>query len=555
MNAEKSLHQVAITQKTPFLFRMLSGVAIISMMLSCSLFQPGGSSSDGTIKVGDAEIKADPTSGDLQQSEEEIIDYLRKPLREELGGNSDAIFNKLDNATNELLREIQQELDIQSHRPPGHAQFGGIYGVGITLWTIQEELFKKGEGSYDRQKKESFGNDSTMESDIHFTLDNAKLTGDAKITITSTENSDEGTMTYNIKYDLDACPDGDGRVKANFDINMGMGGGKIGNANTAAQGTAKGSMTGYVNDNAELTKYDFDVTSSLALQASKGKVTKGEFSESKISFTAHNMEQGKSNLQISDFSSMETRKSSAAKWATREEAGRIGLEYAHIFMILALHIAEKQWQNGYCVEIQVEGAEESNQLRPGDSDAFTAKVHHKFESADITAPITPTLSGEKSIDPSKKKDSPVDYTYQSPPEKDKEATITLETRSKRGADKTTISYKTVKDSYTVSGSIDEFSFTGVICDPNQPFTIEGAGGGGSATFSFTPGNSLSGTYTYKGRAGPIALSGNGPYEIKPGANGYGTLMLGGQGCVNATNCTSGTDPLDLSPLQDSSSCK
>ena len=56
----------------------------------------------------------------------------------------------------------------------------------------------------------------------------------------------------------------------------------------------------------------------------------------------------------------------------------------------------------------------------------------------------------------------------------------------------------------------------MICDPSQPFTVNGAGGGGSAVFTFTPdGNTLSGKYSYEGAAGPILLTLNETASIDP----------------------------------------
>jgi len=136
--------------------------------------------------------------------------------------------------------------------------------------------------------------------------------------------------------------------------------------------------------------------------------------------------------------------------------------------ILLGHEAEKIWQNGYCVEILIEGAQDANTVPVASNTAFTAKVRHKFEGNELNAPITAALEGEKSIAPTAKTKAPVKYNYTAPAEEKKLATIHLETRSKRGAAKHEVQFYTESPGWQLEQDVPveggTMTFKGLSCD-------------------------------------------------------------------------------------------
>ena len=95
--------------------------------------------------------------------------------------------------------------------------------------------------------------------------------------------------------------------------------------------------------------------------------------------------------------------------------------------------------------------------------------------------------------------------------------------------------------YSISGTLDEASMSGVTCDSSKPFTI-----GGTLTFNFVPSSPTSGTFSY---SGPYDANGSGPYTI--GENGG--MTISGVGCVMTGACASFTRSWNATPI-DPASC-
>lgn len=544
--------------------RQLSLALIVFTLLACNLplaVQPAGTDGgeDGWVAVGEIPNyrNLSPTLNSLEDVEQEMRQVVREPLREVLGADADALFAQADAAYKAMYAIVAEQMGAQSARPPGLAQFEAFRLTFGMLMGFQEGAAKSSQENIEINDKLELTKNARIEMKLNFKKSGSKLTGEVDIKISAENGGSTFSETAKGKYEVELCPDAQGKTKVTFDMRMDTNG--AGGGNTAGiQFSMQGSGDGTVNDEAALTGLDMEVTSGLSSQsakaASNGQI-QGEFAEVQSSGNYTNV-QDLNNIQAANVTAKTTRASSKAKQATVDAAYNVGSKMSFMLAYFALYQAEKLWQNGYCLEILIEGAEDSNTLPPSEKDSFTAKVRHKFEGVELDAPISGALTGEKSLTPLEKTKAPVNYTYEAPSEKDKTATVKLETRSKRGVATKEISFKTMLPGYVVSGRIDEFNFSGTICDPNKPFTINGAGGGASAVFTFTPETGgLKGNYTYKGGGGGITLYGSGPYRIIPGENGYGTLELGGTGCVNMGECAEGTDPLDLRPIQDDNACK
>jgi hypothetical protein len=212
-----------------------------------------------------------------------------------------------------------------------------------------------------------------------------------------------------------------------------------------------------------------------------------------------------------------------------------------------LKAAESGWKSGRCVSLEpTTQPSKRTGLTPGASIVITAQPKSKVDGWPVGGTIKATLSGDASVDPAYTKvPSVARFTYTAPSEKDKDGTVSLEARSKRGIAKADVSFDTKSGSYEASGGLDEFHGTGLICDLAQPFTISGSG----VTQSFSPTSDKGGTYSYTGNMQGFAVQGKGSYTVKADAQG-GTISATGTGTVKTPMGTmpgSGTETYTLTP--------
>jgi hypothetical protein len=205
---------------------------------------------------------------------------------------------------------------------------------------------------------------------------------------------------------------------------------------------------------------------------------------------------------------------------------------------MSLRLAEAMWKNGGCVAIQ---AKSPGNVEPGSVTEIPVDVKHKYEGGAVPSKVTVKLEGETSVAPMQIDQTPGNLKYTAPPEKNKSATIKLEARSKRGRATLDLKATTGGNAYKISGSLDEASQSGTVCDSSQPFTI-----GGTLNFKFTPNSPTTGTYTY---TGPFSATGSGPYVI----NDDGTMKLDGTGCIQGGGCATYSHVWKAEPI-DPASC-
>lgn len=97
------------------------------------------------------------------------------------------------------------------------------------------------------------------------------------------------------------------------------------------------------------------------------------------------------------------------------------------------------------------------------------------------------------------------------------------------------------NAYKISGTIDDASQEGNVCDTSVKFKVPG-----TLDFEFTPSSPNKGTYTY---TGPFNAKGEGPYKI----NDDGTMMVDGTGCIMG-KCATYSHKWKAEPI-DPATCK
>ncbi len=218
---------------------------------------------------------------------------------------------------------------------------------------------------------------------------------------------------------------------------------------------------------------------------------------------------------------------------------------ANAFAERLLSFAQETWRNGGCVVLEVpEGTKAT--VKPNEVKTFTTLVHHKWEGADVPAPVTAKLLGKKTVEPDRIDAAPGTFNVTMGP--DEYATIKLETVSRRGRDTEDVVYW-VRAAYRVQGGADDLVVDQVVCDVTRTFDLSGSGI--TLTFYPDPNDSSRGSYEYTGDFGEFTAQGEGTYRIKLTDEG-GTIDAEGKGSITSemgTFSSYGKEHYDLTPAE------
>lgn len=279
--------------------------------------------------------------------------------------------------------------------------------------------------------------------------------------------------------EIQFCPDAEGKVPfthaISFNVTTPGGGSQV---NLSATGTAT------VSDDGQLGGWSSVATLGFAAQGGAVPVT-GADGRVRIARSYD----GGGHLQ----GSTRTVERDTVSASVASAIGDIGSRMPGAVESYLLEKAQARWQHGACVEIVVEGAGDQNTVAPSSRSSFTGKVRHRFEGAELAAPIGAALDGGKSLSPTARTPAPVAYGYGAPDEEDQLATVALETSSRRGKARKAVTFFT-RALQAYGGTI---TFSGTKVDPigSQTFHWTGtarvrlvrtAVAGGGATFQPDP---------------------------------------------------------------------
>ena len=325
------------------------------------------------------------------------------------------------------------------------------------------------------------------------------------------------------------CPDVTGTFTAKVQID----------ASSTTAGGSSGSnvnmevdVTGHVDDNAEFAGSE----STTRTQAAKFKESKGAF----VDMTSTAVTSGGA---LVGFDSIVTRAGGATTPAMVQDWGNLGLMTESLAKTFAVSAAEKAWKSGRCVDLKATTTpSQRTGLKPSTAVSILAQPVSKIDGKPVGGTVTATLAGESSVDPA---GSPVPadatFAYVAPGEKDKTASVSLESRSKRGIGKAQVAFDTSEsNAYSVVGGAAGLSIDQAVCDITKEFTLD------TADFSLVFSGGMTGTYTY---TGVYNASGQGTYAITlPDGPGHpGTMVGAGPGVIMDAH-GSGTENYVLTPL-------
>ncbi len=363
------------------------------------------------------------------------------------------------------------------------------------------------------------------------------------------EHGVNGKVKMNTK--MDACPDADGRVTVEIDVDSQMS--VSGKPGTGGQVKSQFKYERYLNDDAQLSDAADGGASTLRVnmggyenfEAQSLDITAGYERGGKAIFENH----GERGFSI--FRPGEVERTQKLLQAT---------QLLQTIMAESLlrggSSGKSPWESGRCIDLQVSSSPAKRTgLKPGTRFDLEAKPRAKADGAPAGGTVTATLTGGSSLQPSSEKvKADAKYAYIGPEEKEQTASIAFESRSKRGVGRATLEFdtKTAK-SYRVNGKTHGASFAGEVCSLEQPFVVNVDAITGAWPMHFTPKDGLSGQMTGTYSSDGCTLSGGGPYSATLNDDGAGTLRFTYNStatCPAGSRSTSVTTVLNLVPAPD-----
>lgn len=323
------------------------------------------------------------------------------------------------------------------------------------------------------------------------------------------------------------CPDANGSFDASGLMDVLVTKGAAGQ-----HGTLDVQVTGQVNDDAQLASSDME----FQMQWSQAS---GD--------TSYLVDVSMTLPGSGEISAKTNRKGGAVTPDLEKSAMIGGLLYAMMVKDALLKAAQKGWESGRCVRLDVSPNPAPKDMEPSSTADITAAPRSKMDGAPTGGTVMATLvSGGSGVDPSSTP-LPADasFVYTAHQEENNHGTVKLEARSKRGVAKAELTFETRgRASFQIVGGLDDFQVNEAVCDVMKPFQM--SGGGFTASFS----GGLSGTYSY---TGPFDATGGGTYTISlpNGPLQAGSMVGEGSGSVTTplgVFSNSGTENYTLSPI-------
>ena len=500
--------------------QLFSFILIISLATGCGLgtahtATPPTATPDPLLAViRSAMLNIHPGDNQpLNQAEQDATNLMREQsgARAALGDQADAIFLKMDRARAAAVADLLKQAGAGSGYNPTPGQRLALTGLlktlGVSVVSSMDVQLASMAGALgllaasafimDNAPRGAAGNATlpnlevvtTSENDVAIylsltpTMSGSRMEAAVEMIISvSTPIAYEETTTGTLSMEL--CPDAQGDVPLQFSFNSSSavngGGMQLG---------VHSNVTGHVNDEAKLTTYDLQTTSSGAVQPGQGANagTPNQFVEANL-----NIHGSTTNPEDTSLTGNYTRASSQTDLQFADNITLITGVMNVVMTTIALMVAEEKWTNGYCLEITVpELGADTKTVDPGSSTPFTAHVRHKFEGAELPLPVIATLAdGQVSVTPSGSRvPAPASFTFKAADQEAQSASVNLETRSKRGIAKLDLKFITGVPNWTGEGTYQKNATNSGI-EVKYAYTF-------SITFHAMPDGTIEGTGTLK----------------------------------------------------------
>lgn len=376
------------------------------------------------------------------------------------------------------------------------------------------------------------GKDGSLSQSMEFDVNEHGLNGKVKM-----------------KIKMDACPDADGKVTVDIEVDSQMS--VSGKPGTGGHVQTKFKYERFLDDDAHLIDTGDGGASNLRVRMGGYE----NFESQSVDLTVGHERGGNPIFEHHDehgfsiFKPDEVKRTQELLQATE----LLQTLMAEVMLRGGLGSGGSPWESGRCIDLKATSSPAKRKgIRPSTAFDLEAIPRAKDGGATVGGTVTATLNGGSSLQPaSGKVKADAKYGYTGPEKKDEAANVAFESRSKRGVGRATLEFdtKTLR-AYHMEGGAGDFHGVGQVCDLEKSFVVEGGGN----TVRFEPGSRDGGKYTYSGNMSGFGVHGYGTYRVKYAddvavsitATGPGTVEtpIGPQSAVD-------TEQYTLTPLAES----
>ena len=245
------------------------------------------------------------------------------------------------------------------------------------------------------------------------------------------------TSTGNGHFEVNACPDANGVGEGRYRIINQELVTRPGGLSNGGASTTEASFRLKNGDDAKLiqTEVDAAVSSGVHGTSAPADGSPGELIDwnARANFTVVIPRSGPARI-----GAMTNAESNNATDANRG-ALTTQLVMADYYLAEAAKKAEAFWRSGECIDMKT--SEESKQVQPGARLTITVDPKHKFDGAQVKAPVTAAFTGKENLDPrDSAQDPPATLTFTAGREEGDKGTIELKQIGKRGIGKKTLEF-------------------------------------------------------------------------------------------------------------------
>ena len=374
-----------------------------------------------------------------------------------------------------------------------------------------------------------FGKDGSLSQSMEFDVNESGINGKVKM-----------------KSKMTACPDADGKVAVDIEVNSQMS--VSGKPGTGGSVHTQFKYERYLDDDAHLIDTADGGASNLRVRMGGIENFESQF----VDITTGHKRGGEAIFEHHDEGGFSIFRMDEVERMQKLLQATELLQTLMAEVMLRGMTGGSPWEGGRCIDLKVTSDPVKRKgVRPNTAFDLEAKPRAKEGGATVGGTVTATLTGGASLQPaSGKVEVDAKYGYTGPEKKDESASISFESRSKRGVGKATLEFDTkALRAYRMEGGAGDFHGVGQVCDLEQQFFVEGGGN----TVRFEPSSSAGGSYSYSGNMSGFRIYGHGTYTVKYQNEVAVSITAQGPGSVVSsagTHTGQGTEEYQLSPMQD-----
>ena len=433
------------------------GRAALALGVACAVLAgcaPGGEEAEDQPILSDTEVLEQFVDAERELDASHLAVALAAAA--ELEAQSDAAESEWEAARRRMNAEVGAEGAIApAFGGPGTSRAAFDFAsMAFGAWSFGILLLGS-EASGTSERTSSSGDIATTES-ITVTATKRGAVASVDLTMDRTQTWRQGwsiRQSTRVVIELPLCPDPDGVISFDIDLEMTTTGSVGTGASSAVTDTLAGHTTATVDDDANLatleTTGQFDhVTSApdgagdIAIRVTQqpgetaAEATAGDVSDAQL-----------------------------------DEARGVGGIMLTLAGGLAVARAGDFYEKGYCTEIVVDPDGSPVKVDPGSTTAFEVVVNHRWDGGRLEDRVSAQLDGAESVDPTARTATPSSLRYVAPDERGQTATIHLESRSRRGIAVKDLSVRTL-GGFAIHATDQAYSYDGVSCEsPFGPWHI------------------------------------------------------------------------------------